>query len=174
MVKNHLKNLISESGSSPKSNQFVLVIHPIYTPSFVRISLQLVEISCSQTENQTDRWTDRQGWKHNLCPPLVAEVMNTYHHSIVIQTHALSYNCELSILYVPLCDCDAGHLYLECKHMGTSYDCHLSTYTIMWLMYAHLPSYDCDLSTGTTIWLWCRPHVQSSDYDVCTPAIMWL
>ena len=36
MVKNHEKILIigSESGSSPKSNQFVLVTHPTCSPNF--------------------------------------------------------------------------------------------------------------------------------------------
>ena len=36
----------SGSGSSPKSNQFVLVTHPTCPPSFVRIRPQLFEISC--------------------------------------------------------------------------------------------------------------------------------
>ena len=47
MVKNHLKILVVGSGSSPKSNQFVLVTHPTCP--------QLFEISCAQTNKQTDK-----------------------------------------------------------------------------------------------------------------------
>ena len=44
-------------GSSPKSNQFVLVTHPTCPPNFIQIHPPLLEISCTQT--------DRQEWKHN-------------------------------------------------------------------------------------------------------------
>jgi len=44
--------------------------HPTCPPSFIGNRAQLFEISCTQT----NKWTDRQGWKHNLLPPLVAEV----------------------------------------------------------------------------------------------------
>ena len=48
MVKNHFKILVvgSGSGSSQKSNQFVVVTPPTYPPSFFQIRPQLFEISC--------------------------------------------------------------------------------------------------------------------------------
>ena len=60
MVKNNFKNqkiLISESGfgSSPKSNQFILVTHRTCPQNFIRIRAQLFEISCTQTNRQTER-----------------------------------------------------------------------------------------------------------------------
>ena len=41
-----LKIIRSESGSSPKLNQFVLVTHPTCPPNFIQIHPQLFEISC--------------------------------------------------------------------------------------------------------------------------------
>ena len=38
--------------SSTKSNQFVLVTHPTFTPNVIRIRQQLFEISCTQTNRQ--------------------------------------------------------------------------------------------------------------------------
>ena len=48
MMKNHFKIIRSGFGfgSSPKLNQFFLVTHPMCPRSFVRIRLQLFEISC--------------------------------------------------------------------------------------------------------------------------------
>ena len=62
--RNTEKILVVRSGSrsSPKSNQFVLVKHRTCPQNFIRICPQLFEISCTQT----DRQTDRKGWKHNL------------------------------------------------------------------------------------------------------------
>ena len=64
------KILVVRSGSSPKSNHFVLVTHPTCPPSFIWIHSQLFEISCTQTNKQTNR----QWLKHNL-PPLVARYL---------------------------------------------------------------------------------------------------
>ena len=50
----------SGSGSSPKSNSFVLVTHPICPQNFMRISSQFFEISCVQTNKQTDKQTNKQ------------------------------------------------------------------------------------------------------------------
>ena len=50
----------SESGSSPKSNQFLLVIHPTFPQDYIQIRAQLFEISCTQTNKQTDRQTRRR------------------------------------------------------------------------------------------------------------------
>ena len=61
MVKNLFKNssTVVESGSgfgsSPKSNQFVLVTHGTCPQNFIRIRQQLFEISCTQTDNQTNK-----------------------------------------------------------------------------------------------------------------------
>ena len=57
MVKNHFKILVvgSGSGSSPKSNQFVLVTHPTCPPNFIRIRLHLFEISCTKTGKHIDK-----------------------------------------------------------------------------------------------------------------------
>ena len=41
-----LKIILVGSGSSPKSNQFVVVTHPTCLPSFIRIRPQLFEMSC--------------------------------------------------------------------------------------------------------------------------------
>jgi len=53
--------LVSRSGfgSSPKldedlDNQFAMVTHPKCPPSFIRISPQLFEISCTLTDRQTE------------------------------------------------------------------------------------------------------------------------
>ena len=55
MAKNHLKIPVVRSGSSPKSNQFVLVTHRTCPPNFIRICTQLFEISCTQTNKQTNQ-----------------------------------------------------------------------------------------------------------------------
>ena len=56
MVKKLLKKIIGSGfGSSPKLNQFFLVILPKCPPSFVRNRSQLFEISCTQTDRQTER-----------------------------------------------------------------------------------------------------------------------
>jgi len=60
-----LKNIImsgSGHGSSPKLNHFFHVTHQTWPPCFIRIRRHLFEISCTQT----NRETDRKGWKHNL------------------------------------------------------------------------------------------------------------
>ena len=49
------KILRSGSWSSPKSDQFVLVTHPTWPPSFIRICPQLFEISCTQANKQTEK-----------------------------------------------------------------------------------------------------------------------
>ena len=70
MVKNNFKKIMypDRSGcvSLPKSNIFLLVTHPTCPLSFIRIRSNVLRYSCTQS--------DRQGWKHNLRPPLVAEV----------------------------------------------------------------------------------------------------
>ena len=66
-----LKILVARSGSSPKCNQFILVTHPTSPQNFIQIHPQLFEISCTQTDKQTDR----QGWKHDILPASVAEVI---------------------------------------------------------------------------------------------------
>ena len=57
MVKNQLKILVVGSGfgSSTKSNRFVLVTHPTCPQNFIQIRAHLFEISCTQTNKQTDR-----------------------------------------------------------------------------------------------------------------------
>ena len=77
MVKNHLKKILvvgsrSGSGSSPKSNQFVLV-----TQNFIRIRPQHFEIPCTQTDKQTNRKTDRETERGETITSFtfVAEVM---------------------------------------------------------------------------------------------------
>ena len=64
-MKNHLKIQASGSGSSPKSNHFVLVTHPTCPPNFIRIHWDILF---------TDRQTYRHRWKHHLCPLSVVEV----------------------------------------------------------------------------------------------------
>ena len=46
------KILVVGSGSTPKSNLFVLVSHPTCPQSFIRIRPQLFEISCTQTRKR--------------------------------------------------------------------------------------------------------------------------
>ena len=62
MVNNHWKSLVVGSGSSPKSKQFVLVTHRTCPQNFIGVRSQPFEISCTQTDKQTDI----EGWKHNL------------------------------------------------------------------------------------------------------------
>ena len=60
-----LKNIImsgSGHGSSPKLNHFFHVTHQAWPPCVIRIRRHLFEISWTQT----NRETDRKGWKHNL------------------------------------------------------------------------------------------------------------
>ena len=79
MVKNRLqtqKILVSESGfrCSPKSNQLVLVTHPT-CPTKFHLNSSITFWCIMLTDKQSNKQTDKQGWKHNLRPPSLAEVI---------------------------------------------------------------------------------------------------
>ena len=67
----------SGSGSSLKSNQFVLISHRTCPQNFIRIRPQLFEISCTQTNKQTNKPVGEDGpiW---IITPGIAEISNCY------------------------------------------------------------------------------------------------
>ena len=59
------KIVVSRSWSSPKSNQFLLVTHATSPQNFIRIRPQLFKISCTQTDRQTNKQTNKWNVVHS-------------------------------------------------------------------------------------------------------------
>ena len=57
MVKNHLKIIISRSGSSPKSNQFIIVTHPTCPPNFVQTCPHLLRYPPHRRTNRQTQFS---------------------------------------------------------------------------------------------------------------------
>ena len=54
------------SESLPKYNHFFHLPFWTYPDNFIKIHPEVFELSCSQTNKQTNRWTDKPRRKHNL------------------------------------------------------------------------------------------------------------